>query len=130
MNVPFLCVLIAWVLIYAPKVPLSVAMAKEGAGYDNAAPRAQQARLVGLGQRALWAHQNGFESFPAFAAAVALATLAHVDPATVTRWAVVHVVARAAYVAIYLANLATLRSLVWSVGFASTAALFILAATA
>lgn len=130
MNVPFACVLAAFALVYASKAPLAVAMAKEGRGYDNSAPRLQQARLTGWGQRAMAAHQNGFESFAPFAVAVALATIAHADPTTVARWCVVHVVARAVYPVLYIADIATLRSLVWSAGFAATVALYVLAAMA
>ena len=130
MNVPYLCVLLAFLLVYVPKIPLTVAMARQGKGYDNHSPRTQQAQLGGWGARALWAHQNGFESFAPFGIAVVVATLAHADATWVTRWAVIHVVARAVYPWVYLADLATLRSLVWSVGFTATAALMLLAATA
>jgi uncharacterized MAPEG superfamily protein len=125
-TTPFVCVAIAFLLIYFPKIPLSYAMAKEGAGYDNKSPREQQARLTGWGARARAAHMNAFEAFPPFAAAVIVAHLAGADPAWSTRLALAHVVARTFYPLIYMANLGTLRSLVWGVGFAATIGLFAL----
>jgi uncharacterized MAPEG superfamily protein len=125
-TLPFACVFIAFLLIYLPKAPLSVAMAKEGKGYDNANPRAQQERLTGWGARARAAHANAFEAFPPFAAAVVVAHLAHADAKWMTILAVTHVAARALYPFIYMANLATLRSAVWTIGFGATAGLFVL----
>ena len=125
-TIPLTCVFVAFLLIYLPKIPLSLAMAKEGKGYDNANPRAQQDRLTGWGLRAKNAHANAFESFPPFAAAVVVAHLAHADPKWMTILAVAYVAARAIYPFIYMANLATLRSLVWSIGFGATAGLFML----
>jgi uncharacterized MAPEG superfamily protein len=125
-TTPFLCVGIAFLLIFLPKLPLSYAMAKEGSGYDNKNPREQQARLTGWGARARAAHMNAFEAFPGFAAAVVVAHLAHADAAWSARLAIAFVAARALYPVIYMANLGTLRSLVWSVGFAATVGLFFL----
>ena len=39
MNIPLLCLPIAYALVFAPKVPLSMAMAKQPEGYDNKTPR-------------------------------------------------------------------------------------------
>ena len=64
MTTPFICVLVAYLLIYLPKLPLSAAMAKQPGGYDNKDPRGQQAKLDGWGARARAAHYNGFEAFP------------------------------------------------------------------
>jgi uncharacterized MAPEG superfamily protein len=125
-TIPFTCVLVAFLLIYLPKLPLSAAMAKEGKGYDNKNPRAQQERLTGWGARARAAHMNGFEAFPPFAAAVFVAHLAHADARWSAILAVTHVVARTIYPFIYLANVGIARSLVWGVGFFATVGLFIL----
>ena len=125
-TTPFACVFIAFLLIYLPKLPLSAAMAKEGKGYDNKNPRAQQDRLTGWGARARAAHMNGFEAFAPFAAAVIVAHLAHADAKWSAILAVTHVVARAIYPVMYLAHLGIPRSLVWFVGFATTIGLFVL----
>ena len=56
MNILIICLFIAMLLPYLAKMPVAVAMAKLG-GYDNAHPRAQQAKLTGFGARALAGHQ-------------------------------------------------------------------------
>jgi len=126
MNVPFVCVFMAFALVYLSKLPVALAMARRPGGYDNHAPRDQQAALEGWGRRAVAAHLNGFEAFPPFAAAVIIASLAGGDPIWAARLAVVFVTARLLYVPLYLADYPTLRSAVWTVGFAATVGLFLL----
>ncbi len=126
MNVPFLCVGIAFLFLYLSKIPVAVAMRGEGRGYDNRHPREQQARLTGWGKRALGAHLNAFETFAPFAAAVLVAHAGGADPTWSARFAVTFVLARVAYTVCYLANLASLRSSVWMVGTVATGALFFL----
>jgi uncharacterized MAPEG superfamily protein len=120
------CIFIAFLLIYFPKLPLSVAMAKSPGGYDNRQPRDQQASLEGWGRRAAAAHANGFESFAPFAAAVLTAHVVRADPQTSATLAIVHVVARAIYPVVYMAGIHVLRSTVWVIGFGATIGLFIL----
>ncbi len=126
MTTPFLCVLIAYVLIYVPKIPLSLAMARQPGGYDNKHPRAQQAALEGMGARASAAHQNGFEAFPGFVAAVLVAHGSGANDHRMTVLCIAFVVARALYIAAYLANQDYLRSAIWGIGFLCTVALFCL----
>ncbi|TGN08150.1 MAPEG family protein [Leptospira ilyithenensis] len=66
MTIPYVCILFSLLLIYINKIPVSLAMAKEEGGSDNHYPRDQQARLTGIGKRALGAHQNSIEAFPVF----------------------------------------------------------------
>lgn len=127
MTTPFVCVLIAFLLIYVPKIPLSVAMARQPGGYDNKNPRAQQNALDGMGARARGAHYNGFEAFPPFAAAV---FVAHLGGAAADHrasiLAIAFVVARTLYIGAYLADLDYLRSAIWGIGLLCTVALFCL----
>ena len=127
MNVGFVCIFIAFSLIYLIKIPTSIAMGKSAGGYDNRHPRDQQGKLEGWGRRAAAAHQNAFEAFAPFAAAVLVAHVSAVDPGTSATLAVVHIVARAIYPVLYIANIHWARSLVWLVGFGATVALFIAA---
>ncbi len=126
MTVPFLCVLIALIFTLATKLPLALAMAREAGGYDNRHPRDQQAALTGWGRRALASHQNAFEAFAPFAAAVLIAHAAGADPTWSARLAIAFLVSRVLYTALYLADLASLRSLAWTAGFAATVALMAL----
>lgn len=126
MTIPFICVFIAFLLIMAPKIPMSMAMAKEGGGYDNRDPREQQARLTGWGRRAGAAHTNAMEAFAPFAAAVVICHLAHGDARWASILSITFIAARLIYPVLYIADLSTLRSTVWSVGYGATIGLFIL----
>ncbi len=126
MNIPFICVGVAFLLIYLSKIPLGIAMARQAEGYDNKFPRDQQNRLSGWGKRALGAHLNSIEAFAPFAAAVIISHISQANPVWTTRLALAFIVARVVYLALYLANLDKLRSLVWFVGILATAGLFIL----
>jgi len=121
MTLPFWCVLLAYAVTYGTKIPVAVAMAREGRGYDNRNPREQQARLTGWGKRAVAAQNNGFEVSAFFAACVFVGHLSGGDP----RWsgilAVTFVVSRIVYVILYLTDQASLRSLVWGSGIAAGA---------
>jgi uncharacterized MAPEG superfamily protein len=129
MNIALCTLPINFVAIYGIKVPLAMAMAKEGKGYDNHDPRGQQARLDGWGKRANAAHMNAFEAFPPFAIAVVLCVLTHANETWTTALAVTHTVARLVYPALYIANIAQLRSVVWLVGVLCTIGLLILPLT-
>lgn len=124
MTTPFICVLVAYLLIYVPKLPLSAAMAKQPGGYDNKKPRVQQRKLKGWGARARDAHYNGFEAFPGFAAAVFVAHLTGADDYRASVLSVAFVVSRALYIGAYIADQDYLRSALWGIGFVCTLALF------
>ena len=124
--IPLICLPIALGLVYAPKIPLSMAMARAPGGYDNNTPRDQQATLTGWGKRAAAAHANGFESFAPFAAGVLATHVTGASPHWAAMFAVAYVVSRTLYTLAYLADVAPVRSLLWSVGFVSTIALLLL----
>src|SRR6516165_3107529 len=106
-----------WMLIAAVMMPyLTIALAKSAGGVDNRAPRPSLESLSGWRQRADWAHRNHFEAFPAFAAAVFVAELTHAPQSRIDQLAVIFVALRVIYTALYVADQATLRSAVWSLG--------------
>lgn len=105
MSISFWCVFIAALLIYAAKLPVMKAMNAETGGYDNHHPRAQQARLTGLGGRAYAAHLNSFEIFPLFAAGVLMAHGANVFGWWPDMLAVLFVVSRVLYLILVPATL-------------------------
>jgi uncharacterized MAPEG superfamily protein len=127
MVTAYACVVVAFLLNMLSKAPVAVAMSRQPGGYDNHTPRDQQAALGGWGRRALSAHLNSFEAFPGFAIAVLLAASAGADPVWTGRLAVTFVVARIAYVVLYIADRHVLRSTVWTLGFATTLAIYVLA---
>ena len=103
-----------WMLLVAGLMPyFTVALAKSG-GVDNNAPRPFLESLTGWRRRAEWAHRNHFEAFPFFAAAVFVAELAHAPQARIDLLAGIFVVLRVVYTALYIADKATLRSIVWA----------------
>ena len=126
MTIPFWCLLAAAVLIYAIKIPLSMAMAKAPGGYDNKNPREQQAKLEGWGKRAAGAHANAFEAFGLFAAGVFVAHLGHASEKWSSVLAITFVVLRTAYPVLYMANIDKARSTVWGLGLLCTLGLFVL----
>lgn len=118
------CLVLAASLHFVSKIPLSVAMAREGKGYDNNNPRDQQARLTGWGRRAKAVHENQIESFPLFAAGVLVAVSTPAS-STAEGIAFAYLAARILYMVLYLKDIAPLRSLVWLAGFAASVALMI-----
>jgi uncharacterized MAPEG superfamily protein len=124
MTIAYWCVLLTAILPYVwvgvAKYPLRA--------YDNNNPREYEEKLTGPRKRAHWAQLNAWEAFAPFAAAVIIAHLARADQAVVNALAVTFVVARVLHGLLYVADRATLRSLVWSVGFLCVIGLFITAA--
>lgn len=126
MTTPFICVLAAFVLIYVPRFFVASAQAKLPEGFDNRNPRAQQAKLTGMGARAQAAHLNSFEGFAPFAAAVFVAHLAGADPTWSAILAAGYVASRVLYLALYIGDVAVGRSLVWILGIIMIFGLFLL----
>ncbi|MDQ7990083.1 MAG: MAPEG family protein [Candidatus Dactylopiibacterium sp.] len=89
----------------------------DGVRFDNRRPREILASLSGWPRRADAAQQNSWEAFAVFGIGVALALHAGVDASRVAFWGWIFIALRAAFVACYLANLPTPRSLFWVGGF-------------
>jgi uncharacterized MAPEG superfamily protein len=121
MTIADLCLLAAVLLTIASIAPAKLSGLRD---YDNANPRDPRFYTPGLRARSQGAHLNGYESFPFFAAAVILAEMRGVPQGSVNALAVAFILARVLYVLLYLTNRPTLRSLVWSVGFACNLAIF------
>ncbi len=121
MTLALWCVLVAAILPY-----VTVGMAKAvGGRYDNHDPRRRAETYEGFARRAHAAHLNGFEAFPFFAAAVLLAELKGGPRGMVDALAAAFVLARVAYVACYVLDKPTLRSIIWALGLFSTFAIFL-----
>ena len=96
--------------------------------FDNAKPRDRAFYEEPLAARALGAHQNGIEAFPFFVAAVLLAEFRACPQNMINELALLFVIVRIAYVFTYIGNRPTLRSILWSIGFAINIAIFFLPA--
>ena len=114
MTIALYCVFIAAFLPYLvlPYAKWSSAYLKGG----NNAPRRFAESLSGSKQRAYWAHQNGLEAFPPFAAVVIIATVVGRGGTAIDALAVAFIVTRVIYTLVYIADWATLRSTVWFAG--------------
>ena len=96
--------------------------------FDNAKPRDPGFYEDPIRARALGAHQNGIEAFPFFAVAVLLAEFRLGPQRFIDELAVLFLIVRIAYVFTYLGNRPTLRSILWSIGFAINVAIFFMPA--
>ena len=96
--------------------------------FDNSRPRDPGFYDDPIRARALGAHQNGIEAFPFFAAAVLLAEFRLGPLRLIDELAMLFLIVRIAYVFTYLGNRPTLRSILWSIGFAINIGMFFLPA--
>ena len=119
-----------WTLLLAVLMPIVCArVAKAGPGrYDNRNPRDWQAKQQGYRARAYAAQQNSWEALAVYVAALVAAFIGNVPLETLGLISAIFAVSRVAYLACYLADLATLRSLVWLVGFGSCICLIVMGA--
>jgi uncharacterized MAPEG superfamily protein len=123
MTIALWCVLVAGLLPY-----VATTIAKAGVAFDNRDPRAWLAQQHGYRHRANAASMNGFEALPLFAAAVLIAHVVRGPHTGANLLAIGFIGARAAHLACYLADLATLRSIAWLLGMACVIGLFVVSA--
>jgi len=127
MNIAIFCVFIASLLPVA-----FVAYAKIAGGFKtgkhNANPREYLATLEGKAHRARCAHDNSWENFAPFAAAVILSMIAGTDQKCIDLIAVAFIVLRIAYGLSYIYDKHLLRTALYMGALACTASLFIMAA--
>ncbi|MGQ3050989.1 MAG: MAPEG family protein [Roseateles sp.] len=127
LTISQLCLLVACVL---PIVCAGLAKSKgfgkrrRDGGFDNHQPRAWLANLSGWQARAHAAQANSWEALPVFVAGLFVAHQHQAPQATVDALALGFIAARIAFVGLYLADQATLRSVVWLAGLVTSAALF------
>jgi uncharacterized MAPEG superfamily protein len=121
MTLAIVCILIAGIL---PIVSTGIAKAGRR-DYDNRQPREWLARQTGYRARANAAQANAWEAFPFFAAGVLAAQWAQVEQARIDGLAIAFIVLRIAYLALYLADRAMLRSVVWIAAWGVCVALYL-----
>ena len=130
MTIPLWCLMIATFLPFPWAFTCHAFRQRQFGNIDNNHPRLQMAQLTGIGARALAAQQNAWEALAMFTPAV---LTAHVNGATAGQAslaAMLFIAARIVHGFLYLADLSSLRSLVWIVGLGSVIWLFIIAAVA
>jgi uncharacterized MAPEG superfamily protein len=124
MTTALWCVFLAGILPYVATLTAKVGVRN----FDNRDPRNWLARQEGFRKRANATQMNSFEALPFFAAAVITAHVLKGPQALVDTLAMAFIAARLLYLAFYLTDRATLRSLVWLAGFGLTIWIFIAAA--
>ena len=87
-------------------------------GYDNVNPRAWLAQLTDWPARANAAQANSFEALPFFIGAVIIAHQTGAPQTLLDILAVLFITLRTIYVVMYVAGLATVRSVVWTAAMA------------
>jgi len=111
---------IVYLILIACLLPYVFTMiAKKTAGFkarDNQNPREFLAKTDGLAARAHAVQQNSFESLPLFIAAILMAEYMVVNQSVIMTLGIAYLLLRIAYGICYLANWATLRSIVWLLG--------------
>jgi uncharacterized MAPEG superfamily protein len=99
-------------LVYFPY--MFVAYARITNNYDMSAPRAMFDRLPDYAKRATWAHQNSFEVFMLFTAAVLMVYASGKSSEYTSLLAIGFLGSRILYSIGYIADIPILRSLMWA----------------
>ena len=115
----------AFGLVFVPRILVVVAL-RQAKKFDNDHPRDAVNQLEGWGRRAQAAQDNGWEAFPAFAVGVLAAALTGARPELAAILCIVHLVMRGLYVAGYVGNWSSPRSLVWMIATGCTVGLMLL----
>ena len=91
-------------------------IAKVAGGFtlaDNQNPREFLAKTTGFSARANAVQQNSFESLPLFIAAILMAEYMVIPQHLIMMLGIAYIVLRIIYGICYLANISTLRSIIW-----------------
>jgi uncharacterized MAPEG superfamily protein len=118
-----------WCVLVAALLPIVwVSYAKFGVESDNHYPREDYEELPPKKRRAYAAHQNAYENFPFFAAAVIVALSLGAPVSTVNWLAVLYLLLRVAHGLLYIFDQSTARSSIYSLGLLVNIAIFVLPA--
>jgi uncharacterized MAPEG superfamily protein len=128
MTVAFWCVLVAILLPYVCFVVAAGFGRRAGTPRDNRNPRDFPDVIGGAAKRAWGAHLNSLEALPGFAAAVIIAHLAHASQSWADGLAVFWLLARIAFVAFYISDRSTLRTVMQGMSLACVLGLFVIGA--
>lgn len=97
---------------------------RRNGGFDNNNPRHWLAGLQGWQARANAAQMNSFEALPIFIAGVLVAEHLQASQPLINGLALAFIAARVGYIGAYLADKASLRSILWALGLVCCIALF------
>lgn len=118
-----------WCILIAALMPLVwVWYAKAGMRTDNLYPREEVDDLPPMKRRAYAAHENAYENFPFFAAAVLVAVTMGAPVYLVNWMAAAYIALRIAHGIFYIFNKPSLRSLAYLLALIVNIAIFVLPA--
>ena len=126
MQIPYawsLCLSV--IVVLASIIPLTLGRIKAGYSVENmSAPRALFNDLPDFGKRAVWCHQNCWESISLHAPACLFCLLTMPDSnfAIIAAWT--HPLVRLLYIPSYILNIPSARGLFWATGILSTLILY------
>ena len=118
-----LCLSVGIVLLSI--IPLTLGRIKAGYSVKNmTAPRALFDELPDFGKRAVWCHQNCWESIVLHAPAclLCLITLTNSNTSIIAAWS--HPLLRFFYIGAYIFNIPIARGLIWGAGIFTTLILY------
>lgn len=124
-------IVFAWSLILSVAVvllstiPLTIGRIKAGYTINNMSePRAFFEELPDFGKRAVWCHQNCWESISIHAPACLLCLLTNTDSnfALIAAW--IHPFSRLLYIGAYISNIPIARGFLWASGIFSSLVIY------
>ena len=118
-----LCLSVVVVLLSV--IPLTLGRIKAGYSTENmSAPRALFDELPDFGKRAVWCHQNCWESISIHAPACLLCLITSTDSnlSFLAAWA--HPLLRFLYIGAYVLNIPFARGIIWATGILTTVILY------
>ena len=130
MTIPLWCLLVVALIPYILAGVGGYYRAKQFGSVDNNDPRVQYSHMEGPGGRVWAAQQNAWEALGLFTATIVIAHLAGADADKMAIASIVFLVTRILHPILYIANLATLRSIIVGIGLLSCVYMFVLAASA
>ena len=106
-------------------IPLTFGRVKAGYSVENmSAPRALFNKLPDFGKRAVWCHQNCWESISIHAPACLLCLITSTDSNTATVAALSHPLLRFLYIGAYVFDIPIARGILWASGIFTTILLY------
>jgi uncharacterized MAPEG superfamily protein len=117
-----------WCVLIAALIPLPLVAYAKSSSRDNNNPRDSASNLDGAKRRAYAAHQNAYDNFPFFAAAVIIAITQGATVSTVNMLAAAYIVLRIAHAACYITDAASLRSVAYMLALVTNIAILVLPA--
>ena len=113
------------VVVLLSTIPLTLGRIKAGYSMENmSAPRALFDELPDFGKRAVWCHQNCWESISIHAPACLLCLITLPDSNLSLLAALFHPLLRLLYIVAYVFNIPIARGLIWASGIFTTIVLY------